>query len=401
LGETLLATEEYYSRTFDLGKFGDDDQVGRSVETRSGLSKMAKEILIAGGSGLVGFAVLKLFSSLPDWEPLVLSRRRPPALFNARFIPADLMDESACAELADQLRGVTHVVYTALHERPELIAGWRHETQIRANDRMLRNLFVAIGGAAPNLEHVTLMQGTKAYGVHVRPIAIPARENRDEMHEEPNFYWLQEKFLKEKQRNENWHWTILRPQIIFGESFGSPMNLIPAIGVYGSLLKEDGLPLMYPGGAPSLTEAVDADLLAHAIAWAAQAPAARNQIFNVTNGDVLSWRSVWPAIADALGMQPGGDAPLSLASEMPKRAEDWERIRAKYRLVSPSLEAFVGLSFQYADSCLAHGDERHREPAVLSTIKLRQAGFHEFIDTEVMLRKWFHVFREKRYLPPL
>jgi nucleoside-diphosphate-sugar epimerase len=83
---------------------------------------MAKQILIAGGSGLVGFAVLKLFSSLPDWEPPVLSRRRPPALFNARFIPADLMDQNARGGLVDQLRGATHVVYTALHERPELIA---------------------------------------------------------------------------------------------------------------------------------------------------------------------------------------------------------------------------------------------------------------------------------------
>jgi predicted Rossmann-fold nucleotide-binding protein len=72
--------------------------------------------------------------------------------------------------------------------------------------------------------------------------------------------------LKERQRNANWRWTILRPQIIFGESFGSAMNLIPAIGTFAALLKEDGLPLIYPGGAPNLMEAVDADLLAHAIA---------------------------------------------------------------------------------------------------------------------------------------
>jgi hypothetical protein len=66
--------------------------------------------------------------------------------------------------------------------------------------------------------------------LHVRPIAIPAREDRDEVREEPNFYWLQEEFLKERQRNRSWRRTILRPQIIFGESFGSAMNLIPAIG---------------------------------------------------------------------------------------------------------------------------------------------------------------------------
>ena len=229
---------------------------------------MANRILIAGASGLVGFAALKHFSGLPDWDVLALSRRRPPEVFNARFISADLTDERACAELAGQIRGLTHVVYAALYERAELIAGWRHEEQISVNDRMLRNLFEAVERAAPELKHITLLQGTKAYGVHVRPIALPARENRDEMREQRNFYWLQEDFLKERQRNGGWRWTILRPQIIVGESFGSAMNLIPALGAYAALLKEDGLPLAYPGRAANLNEAVDADLLARAIAWA-------------------------------------------------------------------------------------------------------------------------------------
>jgi nucleoside-diphosphate-sugar epimerase len=220
------------------------------------------------------------------------------------------------------------------------------------------------------------------------------------MRQQPNFYWRQEDFLKERQQSAGWHWTILRPQIIFGESFGSAMNLIAALGAYAALLKEDGAPLLYPGGTPNLMEAVDADLLARAIAWASEAAAARDEVFNITNGDVFLWRSVWPAIAEALGMQAGGDAPLSLAREMPKRAEDWERIRAKYGLISPPLADFVGLSFQYADSCLGYADERRGDPALVSTVKLRQAGFHEAIDTEAMLRKWFRIFQEKRYLPP-
>jgi hypothetical protein len=172
------------------------------------------------------------------------------------------------------------------------------------------------------------------------------------------------------------------------------MNLIPALGTYAAMLREDGLPLTYTGGAPNLMEAVDADLLARAIKWAGEAPAARDQAFNITNGDVFLWRSVWPAIANALGMQLGGDAPFSLALEMPPRAQDWERIRAKYRLVSPPLADFVGLSFQYADSCLGYDDERRGDPALVSAVKLRQAGFHEFIDTEMMLRKWFRIFQE-------
>jgi len=153
------------------------------------------------------------------------------------------------------------------------------------------------------------------------------------------------------------------------------MNLIPAIGTYAALLKEDGLPLIYPGGATNLMEAVDADLLARAIAWAGQASAARDQAFNITNGDVFLWPTLWPAIADALGMQPGGNAPLSLAREMPPRAQDWERIRAKYWLTSPALADFVGLSFQYADSRLGYDDERRGDPALVSTSSSARPGF--------------------------
>ena len=44
-------------------------------------------------------------------------------------------------------------------------------------------------------------------------------------------------------------------------------------------------------------------MLARAIAWAGESEAARNEVFNVTNGDVFTWPNVWPAIADALGME--------------------------------------------------------------------------------------------------
>ncbi|NOT56148.1 MAG: NAD-dependent epimerase, partial [Deltaproteobacteria bacterium] len=41
-------------------------------------------------------------------------------------------------------------------------------------------------------------------------------------------------------------------------------------------------------------------------------------------------------------------------------------------------------------------------PAMLvSTIKARQAGFHECMDTEDMFRKWFKRFQELRLLPPV
>jgi hypothetical protein len=43
---------------------------------------------------------------------------------------------------------------------------------------MFRNLFDPLERPAKNLRHMTLLQGTKAYGLHVRPLSVQARENR-------------------------------------------------------------------------------------------------------------------------------------------------------------------------------------------------------------------------------
>ena len=48
-----------------------------------------------------------------------------------------------------------------------------------------------------------------------------------------------------------------------------------------------------------------------------------------------------------------------------------------------------------------YGRDVVRPPALVSTIKLRQAGFGGCIDTDDMFRKWFARFRERRLLPPL
>jgi hypothetical protein len=117
----------------------------------------------------------------------------------------------------------------------------------------------------------------------------------------------------------------------------------------------------------------------------------------VTNGDVMSWRHVWPAIAAALGMQPGEDRPLSLARDLP--AGEWDAIVRKYALAAPDMAAFAGKSLDYADMLMA-GD-RVRLPALVSTVKLRQAGFGEMLDSEVMLRNAFAAMQARRLLPPL
>jgi hypothetical protein len=229
---------------------------------------------------------------------------------------------------------------------------------------------------------------------------IPAREGRSEMREQPNFYWNQERYLREKQRGKAWCFSIFRPVLIVGYSQGSAMNVIPAIGVYAAMLKEAGQPLHYPGGPPRVGQAVDADLLARCMAWAGEAAAARNETFNVANGDVYCWQNIWPAIADAVGMAPGEWVPCSLEAEIRPREAEWRQIRAKHDLIAPNLKSFVGLSFQYADYQMGFGRVEAPPPSFSSTIKLMQAGFHEVMDTEAMFVKWLRIFQQKRLLPP-
>ena len=247
-----------------------------------------KKVVVAGATGLVGNAALRCFGQAGGCDVVALSRRKPRELHGARLVGVDLTDAAQCTLIASELKDATHLVYAALYEAPNLIDGWRDPNQIRTNDLMLRNLMAALEPAAPTLRHVALLQGTKAYGVHVRPLTVPAREGRSEMYEQPNFYWAQENFLRELQQGKAWHWSILRPVLIVGEAMGGAMDLIPPLGVYASLLREQGGPLHYPGGAARVSQAVDVDLLARAIAWSGEADAARNEAFNVSNGDVFT-----------------------------------------------------------------------------------------------------------------
>jgi len=360
-----------------------------------------KTVLVAGATGLVGFAALKHFGAEPDTRVIALSRRVPHELFGATHLPVDLTDPAAVHAAKPAFAEVTHLVYAALFELPSLVDGWRDTTQIDTNDRMFRTLLDTLIAVAPALRHVTLLQGTKAYGVHVRPLVVPAREDRSEMREQPNFYWNQENHLRASQAGAAWDFTILRPVLIVGEAIGGAMNLIPALGVHAALMRLSGRSLPYPGGAERIGQAVDADLLAQAIAWSGDTEAARRQAFNVTNGDVFVWGHVWPAIAEALAMDGREVAPFALRSHLSPASQDaWNSIRARHNLSAPDLPAFVGQSLEYADYQMRHGHTAPGPASIVSTIKIMRAGFTQVMDTEAMFRKWFQVYRDRGWLPP-
>jgi nucleoside-diphosphate-sugar epimerase len=363
------------------------------------MTENGRTALIAGASGVIGAAAADHFGRLPGWRTIGVSRRAPdPAPERYEHVSLDLTDPAACRAAAGAFDEVTHLVFAALFEKPGLVPGWFEADQMQTNLAMLRNLFEPLLERAKRLRHVSLLQGTKAYGAHVHPLKSPARESQPrDPHE--NFYWLQEDYVRERQAGAAWTLTIWRPQVVFGGALGVAMNLIPVIGVYAAICRELGRPFFCPGESGLVLEAVDADLIARACAWAAESPAAANQTFNITNGDVFVWRNVWPAIAERLGLEPAFGEPVRLSRFLPEHADVWDQITARHGLKRIPMPDLLGQSHHYADFLFAWGATGPITPALVSTIKLRQAGFGDCIDTEAMFRKWLARLIERRVLP--
>jgi nucleoside-diphosphate-sugar epimerase len=358
-------------------------------------------VVIAGASGVVGSAALERFLDAGGWDVVAVSRRPPEveAAHEFRHVAVDLRDADASRAALSRLRGVTNVVFTALFEKPGLMEGWTERDQMDTNLEMLRNVVEPLADANEGLRHVTLLQGTKAYGVHLHPIRVPARERlpRDP-HE--NFYWLQQDYLTEQAARRGFSWTVFRPQLIVGASLGVPMNMIPVIGAYAAICREEGLPFGFPGGAQWLWQASDSRIVGSAIEWAATAPTARDEIFNVTNGEVAEWHDLWPSIAATLGMEPAQDTPRQLSTWLPEHAATWDRIVSRHDLRPLSLAEVVGDSHHYSDFIFQYGAQDPPPPALVSDVKIRRAGFGDVVDTEEMFRHWLTVLMDRRILPP-
>jgi nucleoside-diphosphate-sugar epimerase len=357
-------------------------------------------VLIAGASGVIGEAALAHFAALPGWQAIAVSRRVPEPVAGGRFrhLSLDLTDPQACRAAAEALREVTHIVYAAVSEQPGLVAGWRDREQMQLNLRMLQNLVDPVAEVAP-LQHVTLLQGGKAYGAHVGIVPpLPARERAPRVEHE-NFYWLHEDYIRAKAEAGGFGWTIFRPQVVIGAAPGVVMNPLLPVAAFAAIRKAEGLPFSYPGGAMQIGELVDSNLLAEAVVWAATAPAARNETFNIANGDLFSWREAWPALADAFGMQQGADEPMLLAEYLPPRAGLWDRIVERDGLRPLGLMAFLGESHHYIDILTRPAAAVTGRPNVMSTIKIRQAGFGACRDSEDNLRAWIDEMRVRKLIP--
>lgn len=359
---------------------------------------MSRTVLVTGASGLVGSATIDSFLN-QGWDVIAVSRRRPEVISDKPFthLSVDLQDPEACNAYFGTLSQVTHVAYAAVYEKPGLIAGWTDPEQMSTNLDMLKNVITPLSKVA-DIQHVSLLQGTKAYGAHLHPVRIPARE-REPRDDHPNSYWFQEDYIREKSAELGFGWTIFRPTIVLGPNVGVAMNTVPVIAVYATLCREEGMPFSYPGHIAYPREAVDVRLIGDAIVWATDNPNAWGEHYNLTNGEVFSWRDLWPSLAEHLKVELGPDTPLRLAEYLPSRAELWSRIVKAHDLRPMSMADILGQSHFSADARFGYGLKELPSPTFVSTVKIKQAGFTQAYDTELCVKHWLDVLMDRRIIP--
>jgi nucleoside-diphosphate-sugar epimerase len=348
----------------------------------------SKTAVVIGATGVSGRALLAQLERQPDWDVIGVARNPPYFGTTAEFVYADLLDEASCRETLGKLHGTTHLFYTAYRDHPVF-------AETRApNAAMFRNALTAVAGAAPDLQHVCLLQGTKYYGQYLGPFKTPAKES-DSRISVPHFYYDQQDFLMERRQGERWSWSAARPHVICGYALGNPLNLISTLCVYAAIRKELGLPLTFPGkpGAfTSIYQATDSGLLARAMVWMATTPQCADEAFNITNGDFFRYENLWPVFADHFGMAPGGVETEDLTVFMAGKEPVWDEIVEKHGLEPNPFARLANWAFaNYAFS--------NDWDVMSDTTKCRKYGFLEFIDSEEMFLDHFAFLRRSRIVP--
>jgi nucleoside-diphosphate-sugar epimerase len=354
---------------------------------------MAGSALVVGASGIVGNNLARHLLK-KGWQVHGLARRPPADIEGMRPVAADLLDPAALRAALGALHP-THVFITTWLRQPT------EAENIQVNAAMVRNLLDVLSSNG-SVRHVALVTGLKhylgpfeAYGKGKLP-ATPFREEQPRLDIE-NFYYAQEDEVFAAATRDGFGWSIHRPHTIIGYALGNAMNMGVTLAAYATICKETGHPFLFPGSAAQwngLTDMTDARLLARHLAWAATTEAARNQAFNVVNGDVFRWNWMWERLADWFGLAPadfpGEGTPLE--RQLANAGPQWTQIAQRHGLAEPDLNKLA--SAWHTDADLGRPIE-----VVTDMGKSRKLGFLDYQATDESFFELFAQLRTARVIP--
>jgi nucleoside-diphosphate-sugar epimerase len=354
---------------------------------------MSKNIgLVVGSTGITGQSLARLLASQKDWLVYGLARKPLELGSGINSVAADLLDKENLHRAISKL-GITHVFFGSWMKMEN------EAKNCEVNGLMLSNLLDAVQN--PDLKNVSLVTGGKHYFGSFEDsgnfeVITPYREEQDR---KPglNFYYTQEDILFERARSQGFNWNVHRPQTIVGYALGNAMNMGVTLAVYAHICKETGRPFVFPGSPTiynGIADATDARILASQLHWAVSTPAAANQAFNITNGDVYRWSWMWPQIAGYFGLvpekYPGHENPLD--TQMRDAGPVWDKIVAKHGLQPKKIGDLV--SWWHTDSDLSRTFETFSDMS-----KSRKLGFLEYRKTTDSFFQLFDQLRSEKVIP--
>ncbi|WP_336761639.1 SDR family oxidoreductase [Asaia sp. VD9] len=354
---------------------------------------MPQTALIIGATGLVGQNLANRLLA-EGWTVHGLARRVESLPDTILPVQADTLDP---ASLREALAGLTpsHVFFTTWTRRDT-----ERENCI-ANAAMLRNVFEALPHPE-KLVHASLVTGLKhylgpfdAYAKGAPPVT-PFRESMGRLDGE-NFYYAQEDVLFDAAARHGFAWSVHRPHTVIGFALGNLMNMGTTLAVYASLCRETGMPFVFPGSPvqwSALTDVTDARQLAHQIHWAATSPAGRNEAFNIVNGDVFRWSTLWSEIAAWFGIEaaPYPGQASSLEAMLAGKEGVWAELAQRHGLAESNLGRVA--SPWHTDADLGRPVE-----CVTDMGKSRAFGFTGYRDTRDSFGDLFSLLRARKIIP--
>lgn len=355
---------------------------------------MANIALVVGATGITGSNLTeKLIAK--GWTTYGLSRNPDTETAGLLPIAANLLDME---DLKKKLQNIspTHVFFTT----------WmRNDTEaenIRVNAAMVRNLLDSLS-PKKSVQHVALVTGLKHYLGPFEAYAkagtlpqTPVREEHPRL-DLDNFYYAQEDQVYAAADRDGFSWSIHRPHSVIGKAVGNLMNMGTTLAVYATICKETARPFHFPGSEAQwngLSDVTDAQVLAEHLIWAATTEAARNEAFNIVNGDIFRWNWLWKQIAQWFEVEPasfnGEVHPLQEA--MAQDAPIWKEIAIKYNLKESAINRLA--SAWHTDLDLGRPME-----IMTDMSKSRKLGFTMYQDTRESFFNLFQKLRSENLIP--
>ncbi|WP_379968766.1 SDR family oxidoreductase [Epilithonimonas sp. UC225_85] len=350
--------------------------------------------LVVGSTGITGSNLAHELLS-EGWTTYGLARNPNSNISGLIPVKADLLDIENLEKALENI-SPTHIFFTTWMRNDT------EEDNIKVNSALVRNLLNVLS-PKKSIRHVALVTGLKHYLGPFEAYAksgflpeTPLREEQPRL-EYPNFYYAQEDAVYEAAERDNFTWSIHRPHTVIGYAVGNLMNMGTTLAVYASICKETGRKFIFPGSSAQwngLSDVTDAKVLAKQLIWAATTETAKNQAFNITNGDIFRWKWLWVKIADYFQIEFEGykNEIRPLEQELQNDQKLWKDIAEKHHLEEGNL---------YRIASAWHTDLDLGRPIEVMTDmgKSRNAGFTTFKSTLDSFLDLFDKLKKEKIIP--